>query len=114
MKIEELKKHVEHELNWLLYYATLESRKNLNNELSIYNQLISIGYVKKQTNLDRRCTSAWVKLPTTSSKIEEVIISTEPRDIKNNIYTALEAWIILYPENFDNIKRYILGEISIF
>lgn len=109
MENEELKKYVIHELQWLKYYAFIESKKSLNNNSSIYDQLESIGYTKRVIDLYKRCSAAWIKME--SDKIE---LSDYPRCVEKNIYTPLEVWLVKYPESFTEVKRYLLGEVDNF
>lgn len=110
MKIIELKKYVIHELEWLKYYAIEKSRQELNSESPIYDQLESIGYTKRVVSLPDRCTGARVKR--NSNNDDWSITTEESRNHKNNVYTSLEAWLIIYPESFNDIKKYLLREIS--
>ena len=108
MKIEELKRYALQELDCLRYYATEESRKNLNNNSSILKQLVAIGYSKTVMKLPNRCNCNWIILDQENPSIESANISIEQRDIENNIYNSVEAWLILYPETFDDMKRFLL------
>lgn len=108
MKIEELKKYVIHELEWLRYYALEESRKKLNNDSSVYDQLISIGYTKRVIDLPYRCSATWIKFE--NGEIE--LSKEQPRCVEKNIYTPLEVWLKQYPESFNEVKRYLLREIN--
>ena len=108
MKIEELKNYVIHELEWLRYYALEDSRKKLNNDSSIYDQLVSIGYTKRVIPLPNRCSAAWIKMNGNDLELSK----EHPRCIEKNIYTPLEVWLKLYPESFDEVKRYLLREIN--
>jgi len=107
MKIEELKKYVVHELEWLRYYALEEKRKVLNNKSSVYDQLVSIGYTKRVIPLPNRCSAAWIKME--NGNIE---LSDYPRCVEKNIFTPLEVWLVLYPETFDTVKKYLLREVN--
>ena len=108
MKIEDIKKYVIHELEWLRYYALEEDRLKLNNESSIYDQLRSIGYTKRVIPLPNRCSAAWIKFEN-----DEIELSDgSPRCIEKNIYTPLEVWLKVYPESFDNVKSYLLRETN--
>lgn len=110
MKIEELKKLVVHELEWLTYYANLESKEKLNNESSIYNQLISIGYTKRVIPLVSRCSAGVIKI--TDDRFE--MVKEQTRNIENSLYTPLETWIKLYPDSFIEVKKYLLREENKF
>jgi len=93
---DELLKAVDLELQWLKYYATQESRLSLNNESSIYDQLVSIGYAKKDTELIRRCGHNRY-----NSLFEK---TSEPRN-GLNVFTALEIYLLNYPEEFETIYK---------
>lgn len=108
MKIEELKKYVIHELEWLRYYALEADRLKLNNESSVYDQLKSIGYTKRVIPLPNRCSAAWIKMENGVVELSK----EHPRCIEKNIFTPLEVWLVLYPETFDDVKKYLLREIN--
>jgi len=110
MNKEELKKLTIQELNWLVYYATLNSRIELDNKSPIYDQLISIGYVKRSSDLWRRCASGWIKIK--NKKLEDFILIGGPRNHENDIYTPIEVWLMLYPESFNVVKKFLLREIG--
>jgi len=107
MTKEELKKHVIHELEWLKYYAREDTREKLNTDTPIYNQLISIGYAKRVFPLPYRCASATISIDNTKN----IKSTTEPRNVENGNYTPLESWLILYPESFNEVKKYLLREV---
>jgi hypothetical protein len=109
MKIEELNKLVELELQWLKYYAYVDSRNSLNENSNLYEDLISIGYTKRVVKLDRRCVPCII----TS---DEII--TENFDVSNlrkdsnlrgyNRYSPVEAYIKIFPKK----KMEILNKLK--
>lgn len=109
MTVEELKKLVLHELEWLKYYAREDTRQKLDNNTSIYNQLVSIGYAKRVFSLSYRCAAASIKIEN-----DNFSSTLEPRNLENKIYTPLETWLIIYPESFSEIKKYLLLETDVF
>lgn len=111
MTKEELKKAVELELQWLHYYAFAGSKQNLDLTKSLYDQLEGIGYAKKNIDLDKRCAFLRLsssKLISKSLPLEEIEESGLYRDNENNIYTALEVWMIKYPEENDWVLERLL------
>ena len=96
MTKEELKVHVELELQWLRYYANEPSRLAFDPTRSPYDQLVSIGYAKRYTPLPYRCI--FVRLtsvePVKTAKVEDLVMSGFPRSIENNIYSALETYML--------------------
>lgn len=111
MTKEELKKLVDHEAQWLKYYALADSRAELHfNDILFYDRLRSIGYTKRVTPLDRRCMACVITsdkdvLTDDISKLKAV---GEPRDHTKNCYSPLETWIARYPEE----TQWILAIIS--
>lgn len=101
MTKEDIKKEVELELQWLKYYSHCDSKVNIDESKSLYDQLKSIGYTKRNIDLDKRCS--FLRF-TSDSKIikdtnlNDLIKSQLYRDNKNNVYTALEVYMIKYPE----------------
>ena len=55
MKLEELNKFIDLEIQWLRYYANKSTRSQLNENSNIYEDLKSIGYTKRVVKLDKRC-----------------------------------------------------------
>jgi hypothetical protein len=98
MTEEELYKLVDHEIQWLRYYALAEYRNKLTDKSDIYNELISIGYAKRTTSLDLRCLPCTI---TSSKKIEagidlsELTIDSLPR--RENFISPIEAYMIIFP-----------------
>lgn len=90
---------VNHEIDWLYYYAWNKSRSLLNENSDLYSDLQPIGYVKRPLPLDIRCA----KCVLTSDKPIEVGMNIEdlypvsfPR--RENIMTPLEIAIKIFPE----------------
>jgi len=107
MEEKELIKNVELELQWLKYYALAESpfpdkngRHNFDPTKSPYDQLVSIGYTKRVTSLDKRCAflRLTAKTPIKDTPLEEMISHDGLRDPENNVYSALEVFMLKYPE----------------
>jgi hypothetical protein len=109
MTKEELKTHVELELQWLRYYANEPSRLAFDPSKSPYDQLISIGYAKRYTVLAYRCVFVRITSvePVKTAKIEDLIETGEPRSVEGNIYSALETYMLRYPEEHSWIVEYM-------
>lgn len=104
MKYEDLLKYVEHELQWLRYYANRETRESLNLESNLYSDLKSIGYTKRVIPLDLRCTCARISSEskiTEKSELETLSEVTDTRNNEKNIFTPLEIFWMRYPEKRD-------------
>ncbi len=108
MNEKELLANIDKEIQWLKYYALAEYRAklNLNDGISLYDQLVSIGYTKRVIALDKRCAFLRVTskdpitINTTLSDLEEIV---EYRDNSRNIFTALEYYIIANPHLREDI-----------
>ena len=92
-------KWVDHEIDWLYYYAWHESRSALNENSELYRDLQPMGYVKRPLPLDIRCA----KCVLTSDKSIEVGMNIEdlyyvsfPR--RENVMTPLEIALKIFPE----------------
>jgi len=100
MEKEDLIKAVDQELQWLRYYANKETRESFDPSKSPYDQLTSIGYTKRVISLDMRC--AFIRLtattPISETPIDQMILSTDRRNHSSNVYTALEVFMLKYPE----------------
>jgi len=108
---EELRKLVDHEAQWLKYYALAESRAELHfKDILFYDRMKSIGYTKRVTPLDRRCMAAVITSDNNvlTDDISELRPVGEPRDHNKNCYSPLEAWVARYPEE----TQWILAIIS--
>ena len=111
MEYQELIKAVELELQWLQYYANKESREKINNDSSIYEQLVSIGYTKRYMDLDKRCAHTPIVLnklvkgnicPETN--LDDLFNCEEPRDGKE-VFSAVEVFCLKYPDQFNFIRN---------
>lgn len=97
MNIDDLFIAVEHELDWLSYYATLESRQSLDLDGRIYQQLKE-GWSKRPLSLEKRCV--FMRL----SRIDgcDIDKNTELGDLQVSssslnqmkCISALEYWLI--------------------
>ena len=107
----ELVKQAELELQWLRYYANSETRNSFDPTKSPYNQLISIGYTKRVLPLEWRCVFSRLtsKTPLRDTPIEEIFETTEPRDVENNIFSALEVFMIKYPDELEWVTQSLQG-----
>jgi hypothetical protein len=108
MTKEELKKAVSLEIQWIKYYGLKEDREKYDTSKLPYEQLRSIGYTKKVIPLSNRCGFCRItsdKLISKSIDIDDIKISTDIRDISNNIYTALDFWTIKYQDDMEWIKQ---------
>lgn len=103
MDIKELNKLIDHELQWLRYYALEEHRKKLTTNSNIYEDLKSIGYTKRVMSLDKRCASGAITSKTNTpiseySVLEDLEWLKEYRNPEENKFTPLEVLWILFPE----------------
>ena len=100
-------KNVEQELQWLKYYATEESRKNFDPMKSPYDQLVSIGYAKRYTPLYKRCIflRLTADTPLKDTPLAQMIPNTGLRDPANNVLSALEVFMLKYPEEHDWVTK---------
>jgi len=97
---------VNHEVDWLKYYAFRDDRENLTSESDLYRDLRSIGYAKVKTPLDKRCPMCIV----TSEKpikdvdnIEDLYYIPKLRNHEENLYTPLEVYWIMNPDKRQEI-----------
>jgi hypothetical protein len=99
MTIEELNKLVDLEIQWLYYYAHIDSRNNLNENSNLYTDLVSIGYTKKVVPLFSRCVPCII---TSEETIVEGLDVSKLRKDDNgrgeNRYSPVEAFIIIFPD----------------
>lgn len=112
MTKEELKKLVDHEAQWLRYYALAEDRTSLRlDDVNFYDRLRSIGYTKRVIPLDRRCAAAMLTSPTNilTDSLESITPIGSPRNHDHNLYTPLEVWILKFPEDTQWILTIISG-----
>jgi hypothetical protein len=98
MTISELNRMVDHEIQWLSYYSTSESRSKLTIGSDIYSELEVMGYCKTPTPLQIRCS---ICLLSNGSVINEQtqIESLKPTNrIREEFdYTPLEAFLLMFP-----------------
>ncbi len=90
--------YVEHEINWLSYYARKDFRLELNEQSNIYDDLKAIVYVKRQMPLDLRCAKCVLtseKLIEPGLEISDLTYSSFPR--KENVMTPLEVAMRIFP-----------------
>lgn len=99
MTIEELKKLVDLELQWLRYYVREDSRMKINEDTEIYRDLVSIGYTKRVVKLDRRCSPCVITSDELIDEKTDISKLFKLATIRGeNKYSPLEAFLILYPE----------------
>ena len=99
MKIEELKKLVDLEVQWLYYYSHSESRKKLNENSNIYEDLVSIGYTKRVMRLDLRCCPCVItsdEIISEGTNISKLIKINNLRG--ENKLSPIETYITVFPE----------------
>lgn len=109
MTLEELNKLVDHEIQWLYYYSTAESKNNLNENSEIYRDLKPMNYSKKIIKLDLRCCPCTItadEIITSNTNISDLRTDDYLRD--ENKLSPVEAFIKLYPDKkmllFDRLK----------
>lgn len=93
MTEKEFERSINHELEWLKYYADYKSREKLNSNSDLYNDLITMGYTKRSIPLDRRCPYCILTSDTKINEytnIEDLRMIFEDRDSQNNKFTPLE------------------------
>lgn len=101
---QQLDKWIDIEINALRYYGYREDREKLTENSNLYQDIRPIGYVKRQMSLTRRCS--WTSITaneiiTSSTKLEDMFeVHTWNRD---NIFTPLEIYWIIYPEKRNEI-----------
>jgi len=108
MTREELIEYSVHEIKWLRYYSTRRSREVLISVKNLYNDLVRMGYSKRQMSLHRRCSAVMLtsdKEIGYSTDINDIYISNMDRDTGNNIFTALEVLIKIYPLYGDKVLK---------
>ena len=100
MTIEELNKLVDLELQWLKYYSWKPSRMELNENSSIYTDLISIGYTKRVVKLDLRCVPCVLTSDETITKDTDIsqITKAEYKVRGENKLSPVETFITMFPE----------------
>ena len=99
MNIEELEKLIDIEIQWLYYYGLAESRKKLNENSNIYNDLVSIGYTKRIMKLDLRCCPCIITSDEIISKKTDVSKLKKINGLRGeNKLSPIEAYVLIYPE----------------
>jgi len=103
MTKEQLKRDSEQELSWMKYYGYREDRQKFNIKLntSIYDQVRSIGYAKVNTPLDLRCNGYLSIKYKEGMRIEDMEVFDSRRDPSKNLFTPLEVFMKLYPDEID-------------
>jgi hypothetical protein len=99
MKIEELEKLIDQEIQWLRYYGHIDSRQALNEKSEIYRDLISIGYTKRIIPLDRRCCPCIItsdEIICEGFDIDKLITDSNLRG--ENRYSPIEAYTKIFPD----------------
>jgi hypothetical protein len=103
MTKQELIKLSEHEIQWLRYYATKRTCNKLTNVKNLYEDLnILRKQSSKQLSLYDRCSAAML---TFDSDLNNVYIVNKGRNVEGNIFTALEVYIKLYPNESEDILK---------
>lgn len=99
MTIEQLNKLVDHEIQWLRYYAREDHRQKLTEDSNIYIDLVSIGYTKRVVPLTLRCLPCTITSPNkinSDTDISELVIDNLPR--RENFHSPIEAYMMLFPD----------------
>lgn len=109
MQIEELTKMVDHEIQWISYYSTSESRSNLNEESNLYLDLVTMGYCKTPTPLHLRCSICLLSNGSVVNGDTDLNTIRKVSRIKGEFdYTPLELFISMFP----NKKIDIIGQLK--
>lgn len=106
MDKKEFEKLINHEVDWLKYYAFWEDREKLTIDSELYEDLRSIGYAKVNTPLDKRCPKCIVtsdEIITENTNVEDIYYIANLRNHEENRYTPLEVYLIIYPEKKQEI-----------
>lgn len=106
MNKEELYKLVNKEIEWLIYYGYRADREKLTINSNIYEEVNSIGYTKRKMPLDQRCAPCILtanEIITKDLDLEKLTICYEKRDNSKNKYTPLEVYLILFPDERNDI-----------
>ena len=110
MTIEELKKLVDLELQWLRYYVREDSRMKINEDTEIYTDLVSIGYTKRVVKLDLRCSPCVITSDEIIKDGTDISKLFKLANIRGeNKYSPVEAFLVLYPEK----KMELLNRLKI-
>ncbi len=104
----DLSKMVDHEIQWLSYYSTDDSRSNLTIDSNIYSDLIQMGYCKRPTPLHLRCSICLLSNDSEISESTDLKSLVKVDRVKTKFdYTPLEAFLILYPDQ----KKIIIDKL---
>lgn len=99
MTLEELNKLVDLELQWLHYYSHIDSRNNLNEDSNIYEDLVPIGYTKRNLSLSSRCVPCIITSDYIITKNFDISKLKKDSNLRGeNRYSPLEAFIIIFPD----------------
>jgi hypothetical protein len=99
MQIEELNKMVEHEIQWISYYSTSESRSLLNENSDLYLDLVTMGYCKTPTPLYLRCSVCLLSNGSIINENTDIKSIEKVFRIKGEFdYTPLELFMSMFPD----------------
>lgn len=99
MTLLDLDKMVDHEVQWLSYYSTSESRSKLTTNSDVYSDLDTMGYCKTKTPLYFRCSVCLLSNGTEIDPRTDIKTLVKFNGIKGKYdYTPLEAFIKLFPD----------------
>lgn len=99
MTLEELNKLIDIEIQWLFYYAHIDSRNNLNENSNIYEDLVPIGYTKRPMSLSSRCIPCIITSDETITEKFDIFKLRKDSNLRGeNRYSPVEAFIIIFPE----------------
>jgi len=95
---------VDHEVQWLSYYSTSESRSKLTLDSEIYLDLVTMGYCKKPTPLYIRCSICLLSNGSKIDKNTDISTIKTIHRVKTDVdYTPLELFLIIYPTEKERI-----------
>jgi len=106
-------KAVNQEIEWLCFYAMRNTRNLLSESSDIYAELISIGYAKVVTPLDKRCPACII---TSKEKIDENVaiddleIAYTLRNHSENLFTPLEVFWM----KFKDKRKEVLEKLKFY
>ena len=108
MTIQELNKYAEQEASWICYYGITETRKSDSyNDAKFYDRVLDIGDVThaKRIPLPLRCAACGLtsKRPVLESTVEELEITSGPRNHKDNIFTPLEYVLATQYDGYEKL-----------
>jgi len=97
MNINELNEYVDHELQWLRYYAHRDARLLVNLETDFY-KLRPMGYVKQMMSLEDRCAPCFIRCDIEIKEGMDLSLLESVRPPRRGNLTPLEAMCIIFPE----------------